>query len=315
MLIDTTILPTLDDIPARAAAAEAFGVSGVWIAETSHDPFVMLALAAGTTERVTLGTNIAVALARSPMTVAIAANDVQALSGGRHILGLGSQVKGHITRRFSMPWSAPAARMREYVLALRAIWSCWNDGTPLSFEGEFYTHTLMTPVFSPGPNPHGAPPVYLAAVGERMTAVAAEVADGLLCHPLSTERYLREVTVPALRRVRPSLDGFAVCGMPIVATGRDDVEMAGSLAAARMQVAFYVSTPAYRPILDLHGWGELHDELHPLSREGRWAEMAERVDDEVLETIAVVAEPDQVESAVRARFDGLLTRCAVPLAG
>jgi probable F420-dependent oxidoreductase len=311
MKIDTTIMGSPLDAGRRAHAAEEIGFDGVWVAETGHDPFLALGSAAAATSRVALGTNIAVAFARSPMTVAITANDLQLMSDGRLILGLGSQIKPHITRRFSMPWSAPAARMKEYVGALRAIWQCWQDGERLNFDGEFYRHTLMTPMFDPGPNRFGAPAVYLAAVGPRMLSVAAEVADGLLCHPFTTERYLREVITPALTASRPDLRDFAVCGMPIVVTGRDEEAQAVAARAARKQIAFYASTPAYRPVLDLHGWGDLGEETHRLSLQGAWDEMGERVDDEVLATIAVVAEPDQVAGALMARFGGVMTRCAL----
>jgi probable F420-dependent oxidoreductase len=179
-----------------AREAEAAGYDGIWSAETSHDPFLPLLLAAQATERVELGTGITVAFARNPMTVATVANDLQVASRGRFLLGLGSQIKAHITKRFSMPWSRPAARMREFILAMRAIWDSWSTGDKLDFRGEFYTHTLMTPFFNPGPNPFGPPKVFLAAVGERMTEVAGEVCDGLLAHGFTTERYLREVTLP-----------------------------------------------------------------------------------------------------------------------
>jgi probable F420-dependent oxidoreductase len=311
MKIDTTIMGSLLESGPRARAAEDVGFDGVWVAETAHDPFLALGSASESTSRVTLGTNIAVAFARSPMTVAITANDLQTMSSGRLILGLGSQIKPHITRRFSMPWSSPAARMKEYVGALRAIWRSWNDGEPLSFEGEFYRHTLMTPMFDPGPNPFGPPQVYVAAVGPKMLAVAGEVSDGLLCHPFVTERYLREVILPTLASTRDDLEGYAVCGMPIVATGRDDTELAESVRAARLQIAFYASTPAYRPVLDLHGWGEVHGEMHALSKAGRWAEMGERLDDEIVSTIAVVAEPEQVAAELEKRYGGMLTRCAL----
>jgi probable F420-dependent oxidoreductase len=309
--IDTTIMGSPLDAGPRARSAEDVGFDGVWVAETGHDPFLALGAAASVTGRVDLGTNIAVAFARSPMTVAITANDLQLMSEGRLILGLGSQIKPHITRRFSMPWSAPAERMKEYVGALRAIWRCWNDGDRLDFNGEFYRHTLMTPMFDPGPNRFGAPKVYLAAVGPRMLSVAAEVADGLLCHPVTTGRYLREVVMPTLAASRPDLSDFAVCGMPIVVTGRDEAEQAQAARAARKQIAFYASTPAYRPVLDLHGWGGLGDEMHALSLHGRWDEMGELVDDEVLAAIAIVAEPDQVAAALTARFGDVMTRCAL----
>jgi probable F420-dependent oxidoreductase len=300
------------DPRADAAAAEAQGYDGVWLSEVKHDPFVGVTLAATATERARLGTGIALAFARNPMATAAAANDLQAVSGGRLILGLGTQVKAHITRRFSMPWSRPADRMREYVLALRAIWSCWHEGVPLDFRGEFYTHTLMTPMFVPEPHPYGAPPVVLAGVGEAMTEVAGEVADGFLPHGFTTERYLREVTMPALRRGRARrgdpLDGFAVCGGPMVVTGGTAEEMAAAEQHVRGQIAFYGSTPAYRPVLELHGWGALGDELHVLSREGRWAEMSALVSDEALHTFAVVAEPDAVAPEIVRRYGDLLTR-------
>jgi probable F420-dependent oxidoreductase len=217
------------DVRRDAAAAERDGVDGFWLSEVRHDPFVGLAVAATATERVQLGTAIALAFARNPMTTAALANDLQALSGGRLLLGLGTQVKAHITRRFSMPWSHPAPRMREYVLALRAIWDTWHTGAPLDFRGDFYSHTLMTPMFTPQAHGFGAPPVLLAGVGETMTEVAGEVADGFLTHGFTTERYLREVTLPALGRGRErtgrTLDGFTVKGSPMVATGRTEAEL------------------------------------------------------------------------------------------
>src|SRR5918997_5937907 len=194
MKIDGGMRRGLDQASAAAAALERRGYDGVLSAETSHDPFLPLLLAAEGSEQLELATSIAVAFARNPMTLAQTSWDLQAASHGRFILGLGSQIKPHIPRRFSMPWSHPAARMREMILAVRAIWACWTDGTKLDFRGDFYTHTLMTPFFNPGPNPHGNAKIFLAAVGERMTEVAGEVCDGLLCHGFTTERYLREVT-------------------------------------------------------------------------------------------------------------------------
>src|SRR5215813_12775531 len=191
---------SFDEIEGRARALEAEGYDGAATAETSHDPFFPLLLAAQATERLELATGVAIAFARTPMTMASIANDLQLASKGRFFLGLGSQIKPHIERRFSMPWSHPAARMREYILAMRAIWASWSDGTKLDFRGDFYTHTLMTPFFSPGPNPFGPPKVYLAAVGELMTEVGGEVADGVIIHGFTTERYVKEVTLPAIER-------------------------------------------------------------------------------------------------------------------
>lgn len=312
MKVDGGLGLSLTGAPEAAREAERIGYGGIWTAETSHDPFFPLLLAAEHTERLELGTGIAVAFARNPMTLANVGWDLQAYSGGRFLLGLGSQIKPHITRRFSMPWSQPAARMREMVQAMRAIWECWNEGTRLSFEGDFYTHTLMTPFFNPGPNPHGVPKVFLAAVGEKMTEVVGEVCDGMLVHGFTTERYLREVTMPALERgaerggrsvadVELSLPAFVV-------TGPDEEAMAAAATGVRGQIAFYGSTPAYRGVLELHGWGDLHPELNRLSKEGRWQEMGELIDDDVLETFAVVAEPDGVARGLLDRYGDLVQR-------
>jgi probable F420-dependent oxidoreductase len=246
MKVDTGI-GGLTGVSGMAQLAETAGYDGVWSAETSHDPFFPLLLAAEHTERIELGTAIAVAFARNPMTLAATAWDLQAFSEGRFILGLGSQIKPHITKRFSMEWSHPAPRMREMVLAIRAIWDCWNNGTKLDFRGDFYTHTLMTPFFDPGPNPHGDAKVFIAGVGPLMTKVAGEVCDGFLVHPFTTDAYLREVTVPALE------EGMAISGRQrgdfeisltaFVVSGDDEEAMARAADAARSQLAFYGSTP------------------------------------------------------------------------
>ena len=316
MKIDGGLGPTLssdlDTFADQAADLQAAGYDGIWTAETNHDPFFPLLLAARSTERVDLGTAIAVAFARSPMTLAATAHDLQAFSGGRFILGLGSQIKPHIERRFSMPWSQPAARMREFILAMRAIWDCWNEGTKLDFRGDFYTHTLMTPFFNPGPNPFGPPRVFLAAVGERMTEVAGEVCDGFICHAFTTERYLREVTIPALERgaarAGRTLADLEVSGPAFVVTGTDEESMERSKAGTRQQIAFYGSTPAYKGVLDLHGWGDLQGELNLMSKAGKWTEMGELIDDEILEAFAVVAEPQQIASGFAERFGDVVDR-------
>ncbi|GGP35934.1 TIGR03617 family F420-dependent LLM class oxidoreductase [Saccharothrix coeruleofusca] len=298
-------------VVAAALEAETSGCDGFWVAETRHDPFLALGQVAGRVRRVELGTAIAVAFARNPMSTAVLANDLQLITGGRFHLGLGSQVEPHITKRFGMTWSRPAARMREFVLAIREIWRAWETGDRPRFRGEFYTHTLMTPFFDPGPNPHGNPRVWLAGVGERMTEVAGEVADGFLCHDFTTERYLREVTLPALARGRAKagkpLAGLEISGPSLVVT--DDE----SAAAVRRRIAFYGSTPAYRKVLDLHGWGELHEELHRLSRRQRWDEMSALVDDEVLRAFAVVGTPAEAAAALRDRYGDVVTRVAAPV--
>jgi probable F420-dependent oxidoreductase len=312
MKIDGLLAAPLERAAERATLLETEGYDGVWSAETSSDPFLPLALAAVSTHRVDLGTSIAVAFSRNPMTLATTANDLQKLSKGRFILGLGSQVKPHIERRFSMPWSHPAARMREFILAMRAIWAAWNDRSKLDFRGEFYTHSLMTPFFDPGPNPSGAPKVLLAGVGELMTQVAGEVADGFICHGFTTERYLREITVPALRR-GASLSGRDIGALEITApgfviTGTNAEEMANAIEATKQQIAFYGSTPAYRSVLELHGWGDLQGELTSLSKKGQWAEMGGLIDDDVLNTFAVVGEPDEVGPELERRYGDISTR-------
>lgn len=310
--IDGGIPNRLDDAVEAATALEQHGFAGGWTAETSHDPFLPLLLAAEHTTRLELGTNIAVAFARSPMTVANLGWDLQAYSQGRFILGLGTQIQAHIEKRFSMPWSHPARRMREFVAALRAIWSAWKDGERLRFEGEFYTHKIMTPMFTPEPMPHPAPKVFLAAVGEAMTEMCGEVADGHLGHPMVSRRYLTEVTMPTLLRglQRAGRDraDFEVAAEVMVATGTDEAELATAIAAARKQIAFYGSTPAYRRVLDLHGWGDLHTELHRMSKAGEWDAMAALVDDEILSTLAVVAPVGEIGAALRSRCEGIADR-------
>ncbi len=286
---------------AEAVAAEAAGYDGFVVPETAHDPFVSLAVAARGTEEILLQSGIAVAFARNPMTLAMAANDVHLVAGGRFELGLGSQVRAHIERRFGMPWSRPAARMEEYVLAVRAIWARFATGERLHVDGEFYRHTLMTEFFDPGPNPYGNPRVLLAAVGARMTEVAGRVADGILCHSLTTVRYLDEVTRPALAR-GGARDGFVVSLPVFVVLGTDAGQRRAAEAGVRRQIAFYGSTPAYRPVLELHGWGELADRLNRLSRQQAWEEMAAAIDDDVLGAFAVAGDPAEVAATLRERY-------------
>jgi probable F420-dependent oxidoreductase len=310
--IDALLRGGPGEAPAEAAAARAAGYDGLHSPELRHDPFLLLARAASEAPELEFGTSIAVAFARSPMTVAHSAWDLQALTGGRFYLGLGSQVKAHIERRFSMPWSHPAARMREYVLALRAIWRSWQDGAKLDFEGEFYRHTLMTPMFSPGPLESGAPRVLLAAVGDAMTRVAGEVADGLIVHGFTTRRYIREVTLPTLgqglARGGRAREDFEFVYAPFVVTGADERAMAASAAVARERIAFYASTPTYRPVLELHGLGDLQGELNALARRGEWQAMGGLIDDEVLGEFAVVAPLDELPAAYARWVGGLANR-------
>jgi probable F420-dependent oxidoreductase len=286
-----------------AAGLEADGYDGVWTAETQHDPFLPLAAAAVSTERVTLGTAIATAFTRSPMVTAMTAWDLQRASRGRFVLGLGTQVRAHNVRRFSVPWDAPPApRLRELVEALRHIWGAFQGEHPLRFRGEYYRHDLITPFFDPGPHEWPSPPIYLAAVTPTMYRLAGDVADGIHVHVFHTARYLREVALPALGARRADLT--LASGVFVVLGGAaDDV---------RMQIAFYGSTPTYRPVFEVHGWDGLQEELHLLMRRGDFAAMAAAIDDEVLAEFAVLAADwDDAWRQIRERYDGILDRVGV----
>ncbi|ONH58204.1 LLM class F420-dependent oxidoreductase [Frankia sp. CcI49] len=317
MRIDGGMPSVLAGVPAAAGALERMGYDGAWCGEVNHDPFLPLVLAAEHTTRLEIGTCIAVAFARNPMSVAQLGWDLQTYSEGRFVLGLGSQVRAHIEKRFGMPWGKPVGRMREFVLALRAIWSSWQDGSPLRFEGDFYTHKLMTPAFVPEPQPHGQPKIFVAAVGTAMTRMCGEVADGMHTHAFTTRRYLEEVTLPALAegldaagRARGDVQ---VCCPAFVATGVDDAQVAAAADAMRQRIAFYGSTPAYRAVLELHGWGELQTELRALSLRGEWARMGTLIDDEILDAFAVVAPLDTLAVRVRDRFEGVVDRLMLSL--
>jgi probable F420-dependent oxidoreductase len=317
MRVDSTqYSSSVDEAGNSAREAEQEGYDAWWATETKVDAMVACAVAAERTDRVALGTSIAVAFARNPMTIAYQANDLQALSGGRFILGLGSQIKPHITKRFSMEWSHPAPRMREFVLAVRAIWNAWATGEKPDFRGDFYTHTLMTPFFDPGPNPHGPPRVMVAGVGPLMTEVAGEVGDGFFCHGFSTERYVREVSIPALERGRAkagaTMDGYEISAPGFVVAAKDEDELSAGIAVVKGQIAFYGSTPAYRPVLDLHGWGDLQDELNAMSKRGEWDRMTALIDDEILHAFAVVGTPDRVVEEILRRYGDIATRIVLP---
>ena len=296
----------------RAQRLEQDGYSGLLSAETSHDPFLPLALAAQQTERIELMTAIAVGFARNPMVLAHVAWDLQALSGGRFLLGLGSQIQAHVTKRFSMPWSRPAARMEEMIHAIRAIWDAWQTGERLNFRGDFYRHTLMTPMFSPGPIDVPPPPILISAVGPLMTRVAGRAADGLVCHAFQTADYLRAVTLPnvdaGLAEAGRDRSEFQISMPVFVVSGFREEEVAAKAARTREQIAFYGSTPAYRPVLEHHGWGDAQTELNRLSKRGMWKEMGDVIDDEMLDAFAVVAEPGDVPARIAERFGGSLDR-------
>ena len=318
MQIDGGVSNDLNTVGAQAAEMEDMGYSGVMTAETAHDPFFPLLVAAQNTQRVQLMTSIAVAFARSPMTLANIGHDLNAFSKGRFVLGLGSQIRPHITKRFSMPWSSPAARMREYIMAMRAIWECWHQQQPLEFTGEFYTHTLMTPFFTPTNVDYGAPKVFLAAVGPKMTEVAGEVADGIIVHAFTTEKYLRETTLPALAtgfaKAGKRREDFQISYPMFVVTGNTEEDMREAAQATCQQIAFYGSTPAYKPVLDSVGAGDLQGELNTMSKQGRWKEMGELITPDLLKEFAIVGEPQTLADQIAAKYGDIVDRTSAAYA-
>ncbi len=295
-----------------AKKAEAYGFDCLWVNETKHDPFVQLSLAAGATSRIALGTSIALAFTRSPTTLAYTAWDLQSASNGRLILGLGSQVKGHIERRFGMKWEAPAPKMKEVVLALRSVWDCWQKGTRLDFRGRYFHLDLMTPFFNPGPIEHPSIPVFVAAVNPGMARVAGAVADGIHVHPLHTVRYLREVIRPALaagaRKASRKSEEVAVAVSVFAAVGETSTEIENAREVLRQQVAFYASTRSYRRVMELHGWGDVCEKLHELSVKGEWERMTSQVGDKMLSEFIVEGEWEAIGGMVRKRYDGMVDR-------
>jgi len=304
----------LTSIPAYARKVEAMGFDCFWSSETQHDPFLPLAVAATVTSRVKLGTAIAVAFPRSPMVTAHIAWDLQKASAGRFILGLGSQVKGHNERRFSVKFESPAPKMREIVLALRAIWDCWQNGTTLNFKGEFYRFDLMTPFFNPGPIGHPKIPVYIAAVNATMCRVAGEVCEGLHVHPFNSPKYLREYVQPAvdegLGKGGRTRRDFTYATATFVAIGDTEEERRPARQAVRQQIAFYASTRTYEPVLAAHGWQDLVPHLHRKSVEGDWTGMADLITDEMVDTYAVTGSYDTIAARIQERYAGLLDRTA-----
>jgi probable F420-dependent oxidoreductase len=312
MKVDTGISNQLEKIPQQVKAAQAMGYDGVRTAEMNHDPFFPLLLAAEHSSDLELATSIAVAFARSPMNLANIGHDLNAYSKGRFTLGLGSQIRPHITKRFSMQWGAPAAQMRELVLAMRAIWANWYEGKPLEFVGKYYTHTLMTPAFTPENKEYGAPGVILAAVGPKMTEVAGEVADGMIIHPFSTLPYIEAVTLPAidkgLAKAGRSRDNFEISYSNMVVTGRSEEEFEAAKTAIKERIAFYGSTPAYKGVLESIGVGDLQGELNAMSKQGRWKEMGTLITDEILAEFAVVGEPSEIAPEMLRRYGAFTDR-------
>lgn len=299
MIVDRFAALSVMDAPEQARRAEEAGYRGLWTTENRNDPFLAITRAADATSRMTLGTGVAIAFARTPMTVAYPAYALAELTRGRFVLGLGSQVRAHVTSRFSMPWSSPAERMHEFVTAIRAIFTAWQEGAPLNHRGEYYRHTLMNENFAPARHDHGPPPIYLAGVGPKMTAVAAELADGFIAHPFTTPSYVADVTRPILERSgrRPTivLSAFAVIATTVA-------ELDAGNAAVRRRIGFYASTPAYRPVLEHLGLSDLQPRANALARSQRWDELADLVPQQLVDEMAVMGEPGSVARQLHERF-------------
>jgi probable F420-dependent oxidoreductase len=302
--------PLLADVKKYAQDTEAMGYDGLHISETSHDPFLPLVIAAEHTERINVGTAVAIAFPRSPFVTAMMSWDLQRFSKGRFVLGLGTQVKGHIERRFGMEWTAPAPRIREYILTLRAIWDTFQNNIKPSYRGEHYQFTLINPVFNPGPIEHPYIPVHLAAVNQINAQVAGEVADGIKLHGFNTMKYTKEVLIPAiqkgLEKSGRSFDNFQLWGGGFLATGKDWSHVEQNIAAVKKQISFYGSTRTYHSVLEPHGWQDLGNELHELSVTNGWAKMPDLITDEVLNEFAIVAPYDQVADKIREKFGGIV---------
>jgi probable F420-dependent oxidoreductase len=295
-----------------ARAAEDLGFAGLWTSETKHDAFLPLAIAANETREIELGTSVAIAFSRSPMETAQTAWDLQDLSDGRFVLGLGTQVKAHVMRRFSMPWDRPAARLREYILALRAIWDSFQNEGPLQFEGEFYRHTLMTPFFNPGPIEHPQIPVYIAGVNTRLARLAGEICDGFHVHPFHSPEYVRRTVIPAITAgaegVGRDPEQVTLATSAFVISAESEEEAAEQRESVRAQISFYASTPTYRTVLEAHGWEEIGEKLGIMAREKNWREMPALVTDAMLAAFAIEAAPDDIGSALKERYTGLIDR-------
>lgn len=302
----------LRTVPASARGLERLGFDGMVSGETKNDPFVPLALAATTTECLSLTTAVAMAFPRSPMVTALAAWDLQALSRGRFILGLGTQVKGHVERRYGVTWAPPVSRLREYIASLRAIWECWQNGAPLDVHGTHYRLTLMVPLFNPGPIEHPQIPIHIAAVNAGMCRLAGEMCDGIRPHPITTRKYVEEVMLPNVeagaRKAGRTLKEFDVAVSPLVAVAENEAGLVDRIRDVRARIAFYASTRTYRPVFEIHGWGGVVDRLHELSVQQRWEEMPNYVTDEMLDTIAVVGTRADVAGKLKKRYGGIAAR-------
>ena len=307
----------LRGIDRTARVAEDLGFAALWTSETKHDAFLPLAIAANETHRIGLGTSVAIAFSRSPMETAQTAWDLQDLSDGRFVLGLGTQVKAHITRRFSMPWDRPAARLREYILALRAIWESFQTEEPLQFEGEFYRHTLMTPFFDPGPIDHPEISIYIAGVNTRLANLAGEICDGFHVHPFHSPEYVRRTVIPAIaegaRQANRDPEQVTLATSAFVITGENRERAMEQRESVRAQISFYASTPTYFTVLEAHGWEDVGERLSAMAREKKWRDMPAIITDEMLAAFAIEAAPDEIGPALRERYEGLIDRVALYL--
>jgi len=314
MKLDTGLSTrNLRDVPAAAKAAEDAGFDAIWTAEAGNDGFLPLALIAEHTKRIKMGPSVAIAFPRSPMAMAYTACDLAGMSEGRFILGLGTQVKGHNERRFSVKWEAPVPRLREYVLSLRAIFKCWAEGgTRLKFEGKYYNFSLMTPFFTPPKHDYPDIPIWIAGVNEYILRLAGELCDGLHAHPFNSPKYLREFVLPhveqGLKKAGRSRKDFQIGTTAFVIVGRNQDEIERAKAGVRQQIAFYASTRTYKVVLDMHGWGEVSARLNQKAAQGDWGGMAKEITDEMLDTYAVVGTYEDIADKVMRRYDGLLDR-------
>ena len=315
MKLDVRLGGPLSEAARLARRAEAMGFDGAWTSETQHDAFLPLVLAAEQTNRLQLGTSIAVAFGRSPIVTAHLAWDLAALTQGRFLLGLGTQVKGHIERRYGLAWNSPGPRLKEYIQALRAIWDCWQHGTPLNYQGQFYSHTLMTPFFNPGPIAHPRIPIHIAGVQPYMCRLAGELCDGFQVHPFHSATYLREVVLPhiqeGLKASGRTRTDICLASSTFIITGQNADAMAAAAQSVKTQIGFYASTPNYRVILECHGWGQVARDLTRKSIQGDWEGMAALITDEMLDAFAIVGPPGAVPEKLRRRYTGLLDRLSV----
>jgi probable F420-dependent oxidoreductase len=303
----------LRSVPAAAAAAQRVGFDALWAPEAGNDPLLTLALAAEHTNKVKLGTAVLVAFPRSPMATAYGAWELAGLSRGRFILGLGTQVKGHIERRYGIKWEPPVPRMREYVESLRAIFKCWSEGTGrLSYQGRYYNFSLMTPFFAPPPHEFYRIPIYVAGVNPMICKMAGELCDGLHAHPLNSPKYLRERVLPhveaGLKKAGRRREDFAMVTGVFVITGSSQKEIDQARESVRQQIAFYASTRTYRAVLDTHGWGEVASRLHEKAAKGDWRGMGREITDEMLDVFAMAGSFDEIGARIKARYAGLLDR-------